>query len=86
MRRRGQKRGPCPPALERARTSFTEKGSALTASMFRDIEAQGRIEAEQIIGDLYARGRQAGLALPILRIIDAHLKAYEARRARMAAG
>jgi 2-dehydropantoate 2-reductase len=76
-------------ALERYRATFTAPGSLLTASMLRDIERGAPIEAEQIIGDLLRRDRRGagqgqgqGRARPLLRIADAHLKSYEARRAR----
>ena len=45
--------------------------------MFRDIERGSPIEADHIIGDLIAR---ASGPVPLLRLIYAHLKAYEARR------
>ncbi len=61
---------------------FTTPGSSLTASMFRDIEANGRIEGDQIISDLIARGTQNAGAYPLLRTVQTHLRSYEARRAR----
>jgi 2-dehydropantoate 2-reductase len=67
-------------ALERTRAAVTQAGSPMTASMFRDIERKGPVEADQIIGDLLSRGDAA--ASPILATVHAHLKAYEARRAR----
>jgi len=66
--------------LERARSVLTESGSALSASMMRDLERGGAVEADHVIGDLLARGEAAGLELPMLRLVYAHLKAYEARR------
>jgi 2-dehydropantoate 2-reductase len=71
---------PRPVATERARTMFTTPGSSLTASMFRDMEAGARIEADHIVGDLISRG--GGIPTPTLRIAYAHLKTYEARRQR----
>jgi 2-dehydropantoate 2-reductase len=68
--------------LQRAHSVLTEQGSALTASMLRDLEQGGPIEADHVVGDLLARGEAAGLDLPMLRVAYAHLKAYEARRAR----
>jgi 2-dehydropantoate 2-reductase len=59
---------------------LTAEGSPLTASMFRDIEAGARIEADHIIGDLIARAEAAKLPVPKLRAIYTHLKAYENRR------
>jgi 2-dehydropantoate 2-reductase len=63
------------------RHTLTEAHSAFTASMLRDIENGAPIEADHVIGDLLRRG-QPGLSL--LPIVYTHLKAYEARRARLA--
>jgi 2-dehydropantoate 2-reductase len=68
--------------LQRASSVLTEPGSALSASMMRDLEQGGLIEADHVIGDLLARGESSGLNLPILRLAYAHLKAYEARRSK----
>lgn len=66
-------------ALERIRGMMTMAGSGITTSMLRDIEAGGRIEAGQIIGDIIVR---SGTRPPILSLVHAHLRAYEIRRAR----
>jgi 2-dehydropantoate 2-reductase len=71
---------PAGPFSERARTMLTTEGSQLTASMFRDIKAGARVEADHVIGDLIARGDAAKVALPKLRIAYTHLKAYENQR------
>lgn len=68
--------------LERARSVLTEPGSTLTASMLRDLQAGGRIEADQVIGDMIARADDSLAPQALLRIAYAHLKAYEAGRAR----
>jgi 2-dehydropantoate 2-reductase len=70
-------------AIERTRDSYTKPDSTMTASMLRDMERGGPIEADHIIGDLLRRGGDPA-ASPTLRIVLAHLKAYEARRAREA--
>jgi 2-dehydropantoate 2-reductase len=73
--------------LLRARATLTQEGSALTASMLRDIERGARIEADQIIGDLLERsGKNASPAAPpsLLQVAYCHLKAYEGRQARTA--
>jgi 2-dehydropantoate 2-reductase len=72
---------PSEASLSRIRGGFTAAGSTFTASMLRDIESGGRIEADHVLGDLLRRGGDAG-SFPLLRIAYAHLKAYEARRAR----
>jgi 2-dehydropantoate 2-reductase len=68
-------------ALDRSRRMFTAAGSPLTASMLRDVERGARVEADHVLGDLLARAAAAG-DRSMLRIAYAHLKAYEARRAR----
>ena len=72
---------------ERARAQLTAAGSTFTASMLRDIENGGRIEADHVIGDLIARGRRLTpeTAFPLLTLVYTGLKAYEARRGREAA-
>jgi 2-dehydropantoate 2-reductase len=65
--------------LNRTRKTLTAAGSALTASMLRDIERNAPIEAEHIVGDLLWRGPASSQHL---KIAYTHLKAYEARRAR----
>lgn len=71
-----------PKPLANARKMVTETGSRLAASMLRDVEGGGRIEADHIIGDLLRRGAETGVEAPRLRIAYTHLKAYEAKRAR----
>jgi 2-dehydropantoate 2-reductase len=63
---------------------LTTPGVALAASMLRDLERNAPIEADHVIGDLLRRGDPQPGAQPVLRIAYAHLKAYEARRAREA--
>jgi 2-dehydropantoate 2-reductase len=64
------------------RGRLTDKASTLSASMLRDIERGGPIEAAHIIGDMIRRGRAKGVPTPLLRLVLAHLQAYEARRQR----
>lgn len=72
---------PAPKMIERATSMLTEVGSSFTASMMRDLEAGGRIEADHVIGDLLTRGTELGVDTPLLRLVYVHLKAYESRRA-----
>jgi 2-dehydropantoate 2-reductase len=83
-RRVAQAQGHAPSdvVLERGRSVLTEPGSALSASMMRDLERGGAVEADHVIGDLLMRGEAAGLELRMLRLAYTHLKAYEARRGR----
>jgi 2-dehydropantoate 2-reductase len=69
-------------SIQRSLAMFTSPGSMLTASMLRDIERGAAIEADHVIGDLLRRGDGGPGDSPLLRIAYAHLKAYEARRAR----
>ncbi|MGB6955756.1 MAG: ketopantoate reductase family protein, partial [Bradyrhizobium sp.] len=71
---------PTGPFFERARGMLTAEGSQLTASMFRDIKAGARVEADHIIGDLIARGEAAKVPVLKLRIVYTHLKTYENQR------
>ncbi|MBV8474660.1 MAG: 2-dehydropantoate 2-reductase [Hyphomicrobiales bacterium] len=74
---------PRPASLAMARVALTQPGSMLTASMLRDVENGMPVEADHILGDLLRRtGAADNRAL--LRVAYAHLKAYEARRAREA--
>jgi 2-dehydropantoate 2-reductase len=63
-----------------ARAVLTAKGSPQTSSMYRDLQNGARIEADQIIGDLLARGRQAGIATPLIAAAYANLMIYEGGR------
>jgi 2-dehydropantoate 2-reductase len=71
---------PRAPFLERAHGMLTTEGSPLTASMFRDIKAGARVEADHVIGDLIARADAAKIPVPKLRTAYTHLKAYEKQR------
>ncbi|HZV21825.1 MAG TPA: 2-dehydropantoate 2-reductase [Hyphomicrobiales bacterium] len=73
-----------PATLERNKKVLTSPGSAMMASMLRDVERGGRIEADHILGDLLSRSPSAKDALSLLHIAYTHLKAYEARRMREA--
>ena len=68
--------------FNRVRGMLTAAGSALTASMLRDIERNAPIEADHTIGDLINRGEKSQKRLPHLNTAYTHLKAYEARRTR----
>lgn len=74
-------------SFKRSRDMLTAPGSTLTASMLRDIERNGPIEADHIVGDLLQRGVRHGVSgsNSFLKVAHTHLKAYEARRARTSA-
>jgi 2-dehydropantoate 2-reductase len=68
------------PFAERTRTMLTTEGSAMTASMFRDVKVGAPVEADHVIGDLIARAEAAKVSVPKLRTAYTHLKAYEKQR------
>jgi len=76
--------------VERTRATLFARGSALTASMLRDVRSGSRTEADHVLGDMIRRGgaaQQTPGDLTMLRIAYSQLKAYEARRdAQQAAG
>jgi 2-dehydropantoate 2-reductase len=67
--------------IDRAGVTLTMKGSSLTASMMKDIERGARTEGEHIIGDLIAR-RVGAVNTPVIEMVYAHVRTYEARRER----
>jgi 2-dehydropantoate 2-reductase len=71
---------PTGPFFQRTRGLLTTEGSAMTASMFRDVKAGLPVEADHVIGDLIARADAAKIPVPKLRIAYTHLKAYEKQR------
>lgn len=76
---------PRPAALDQMHAFFSDADSTLTASTLKDIERGARTEGGHIVGALIAR---AGADTPeprLLKLVEAHLKAYEIRRAREAA-
>ena len=74
---------PSDKVLAGIKSGLTQKGSKAVASILGDMEKGGPVEGRQIVGDMLARARKAGIAAPNLRFAYAHLQAYEARRARL---
>lgn len=70
---------PSEPALNGTRALLTQAGSPFASSMFRDLSKGNRIEADAIVGDLLRRGRDAGIAAPLLATAYAHLAVYANR-------
>jgi 2-dehydropantoate 2-reductase len=60
---------------------LTTKGSPQTSSMYRDLQKSAPIEADQIVGDLLARARKAGIATPLLATAYTNLSVYQNRLA-----
>ena len=73
---------PSDRVLDGIKAMLTQKGSKAVASILGDMEKAGAAEGKQIVGDMLARARKAGIAAPNLRFAYVHLQAYEARRAR----
>ena len=59
---------------------LTTAGSPLTSSMYRDLVAGDRVEVDQVLGDLRARARRAGVAVPLVAAAFIQLDAYQRRR------
>ena len=59
--------------------TLTDPESQISASMLRDIQRGGQIEAEHIVGDLIRRGREHSVPTPLLEIAYVHLQAYQNR-------
>jgi len=72
---------PRPPVIERFRNLLNTTGSPLTASMLRDLENGGAIEADHIVGFMLGRARHHGTDDTLLGVAYTHLKTYEARQA-----
>ena len=60
---------------------LTDRRSSLTSSMYRDMKAGHRIEADQIIGDLVRRAAANGVATPLLSTVLVRLTVYEEAQA-----
>ncbi|TWT22696.1 2-dehydropantoate 2-reductase [Luteimonas marina] len=64
-------------ARDIARAGLTRAGSDVKASMLRDLESGGRVEAAHIVGDMWHRARAAGIDAPRLQAAWVHLQCYE---------
>jgi 2-dehydropantoate 2-reductase len=67
--------------LAATRATITQKASPLTSSMYRDLLKGSSVEADQILGDLLARGRALGVATPLIAAAFTHLSVYQAKLA-----
>ena len=67
---------------ERLLKVLNTTASTLTASMLRDLEAGGPVEADHIVGFMLGKARAHGIDDAMLTVAYTHLKTYEARRAR----
>ncbi len=71
-----------PSVMAHSRKILTDRSSALTASMLRDLESGGKTEGEHIVNDMRRRAIAAGSDATLLAVAWAHLQAREARLAR----
>ena len=71
---------PGPALQDSARRMLTQAGPIQTSSMYRDLQKGAAVEADQILGDLLARGRGAGVLAPLLNAVCTQLSIYMATR------
>jgi len=62
--------------------ALTATDSSVTSSMYRDLQRGAHFEADQIIGDLVERAREAGVSTPLLKTIYTNLCVYQHHYAR----
>jgi 2-dehydropantoate 2-reductase len=67
-------------AMDWALSFLTQGGSDFTASMLRDLENGGKIEADHLQGDMIRRGASLDVATKLLSVALCHFQAYENRR------
>jgi 2-dehydropantoate 2-reductase len=73
--------GPSENFMTEYRRLFSDKNSPYTASMLRDIERKGPIEADHIIGFMLEKARIHEVEPTLHRVVYVNLQAYEERRA-----
>lgn len=71
---------PSASGLDFARTRLTDPAGTWSASMLRDLESGGRVEADHIVGWMLDRAHRHGVDDTLLSLAFTHLKAFEARR------
>jgi 2-dehydropantoate 2-reductase len=76
---------PRPASIEFARSRLVDTEGMWSASMLRDLEAGGPVEADHIVGWMLERARAHGVDDTILSLAYTHLKTYETRKARRGA-
>lgn len=64
--------------VERMGNALTDTSSSLTASMLRDLQSGGPVEADHIVGFMLRKAREAGIEDTLLAMAYSHLKVYEA--------
>jgi len=71
---------PRPASIARFVERLTDPEGLWSASMLRDLEAGGQVEADHVVGWMLERARRHGVDDTLLSIAYTHLKAYERRR------
>jgi 2-dehydropantoate 2-reductase len=71
---------PSAAGLDFARTRLTDPAGPWSASMLRDLEGGGRVEADHIVGWMLDLARRHGVDDTLLSLAFTHLKTFEARR------
>jgi 2-dehydropantoate 2-reductase len=67
-------------SIDFARTRLTDPQGLWSASMLRDMEAGGQVEADHVVGFMLERGLRHGIDARVMALALTHLKTYEARR------
>ena len=71
---------PSAAGLAFARSRLTDPAGPWSASMLRDLEGGGRVEADHIVGWMLDLARRHGVDDTLLSLAFTHLKSFEARR------
>ena len=66
--------------MQAFRERLTDRDGNWSASMLRDLEGGGQVEADHIVGFMLERARKHGIDDTMLALAYTHLKTYEARR------
>ena len=74
-------RPPRSAVIEAAKERLMDPAGNWSASMLRDLEGGGSVEADHIVGWMLEKARRHGIDDTILSLAYTHLKAYEQRRA-----
>lgn len=72
---------PTPAFMDSFNKLFADTSGVYAASMLRDIERKGPVEADHVVGYMLSRAEELGVDPTLHRIAYIHLKAYEQRRA-----
>jgi 2-dehydropantoate 2-reductase len=67
-------------SIDFARTRLTDPQGLWSASMLRDMEAGGQVEADHVVGFMLERALRHGIDARVMSLAFTHLKTYEARR------